>query len=277
MSKPDNHIPNAKSIRHQEILEAAAEQPDASYEELADDIPSATGDLVENVLDEYGDPADDTDDTSPPEPMSDAIAPGSVPPLEELSEIELETLRLIQDRPDATQQELADELGLTPAAICSRVNSIPGLDWAHRKEFTARLFDHSPADTPTPEPTPDTDTDTDSDTINTQATTTDENPAPTPPDEESTTPSWEPAPETEPMPTPSPPDNDTTAPEESPSIDELAARIETIETQLDTIQATKSHAPLSDPELAHKVFHACLESDAISTDEELTLLRALLE
>jgi|APHM01.1.fsa_nt_gi hypothetical protein len=57
---------DAKSMRHKQILDAAAERPDASITQLASMVPSATADLVQHVLDEHGDPdADDgTDITS---------------------------------------------------------------------------------------------------------------------------------------------------------------------------------------------------------------------
>jgi transcriptional regulator with XRE-family HTH domain len=42
---------------HKKILEAAAENPDATMDELADGVVGASTDLVERVLDEYGDPA----------------------------------------------------------------------------------------------------------------------------------------------------------------------------------------------------------------------------
>jgi DNA-binding CsgD family transcriptional regulator len=56
-------------MRHKQILDAATENPDASLAELAAEVPSATTDLVEHVLEEHGDPGrDDTDTTeSPPE------------------------------------------------------------------------------------------------------------------------------------------------------------------------------------------------------------------
>lgn len=43
---------------HKRIIDAAAAKPDAALAEVADDVPGASTDLVERVLDEYGDPAD---------------------------------------------------------------------------------------------------------------------------------------------------------------------------------------------------------------------------
>jgi len=47
-------------MRHKQILDAAADEPDASISDLARAVPSATPDLVERVLEEHGDPAADT-------------------------------------------------------------------------------------------------------------------------------------------------------------------------------------------------------------------------
>jgi hypothetical protein len=51
----DPSIPRAHI--HREILDAAADAPDASLDAIADEVPSATADLVDRVLAEYGDPA----------------------------------------------------------------------------------------------------------------------------------------------------------------------------------------------------------------------------
>lgn len=50
-----------KAVVHKKILDAAAENPAASVEELTDEVAGASMALVERVLDEYGDPAADDD------------------------------------------------------------------------------------------------------------------------------------------------------------------------------------------------------------------------
>ncbi|MFB6191979.1 MAG: hypothetical protein ABEI11_01515 [Haloarculaceae archaeon] len=45
-----------RAVIHKRILDVAADQPDASMAAIADEITGATTDLVERVLDEYGDP-----------------------------------------------------------------------------------------------------------------------------------------------------------------------------------------------------------------------------
>ena len=46
-------------MRHKRILDRAADDPDATLEDIAAEVPTATTDLVENVLEKYGDPAED--------------------------------------------------------------------------------------------------------------------------------------------------------------------------------------------------------------------------
>ena len=69
------------------------------------------------------------------------------PPLEpsDLTEKQRETLHEIRERPDATQAELADRLGVTAATINQRVNAIEGFDWSGRREFVDALFASEPA------------------------------------------------------------------------------------------------------------------------------------
>lgn len=57
MSTEDESKSKPKSMRHKRILDAAKENPNASMDELASQVPSATSDLVERVFDKYGDPA----------------------------------------------------------------------------------------------------------------------------------------------------------------------------------------------------------------------------
>ncbi|SDJ94935.1 Winged helix-turn-helix DNA-binding [Halovenus aranensis] len=57
MSTDDEDSPYPRSVRHKQILDKAAAHPDASMDEFASMVPSATTELVERTLDEYGDPA----------------------------------------------------------------------------------------------------------------------------------------------------------------------------------------------------------------------------
>ena len=70
-------------------------------------------------------------------PVPDVPAPSS------LTEKQRETLRAIAERPAATQAELADELGVSSPTISQRVNSIDGFDWSNRHAFVDAVFDDS--------------------------------------------------------------------------------------------------------------------------------------
>lgn len=69
MSKSEPPSTQPKSIRQKRILDIAADNPDATLAEIAEQIPSVSADHVDRVLDQYGDPAasDESDpDQSPP-------------------------------------------------------------------------------------------------------------------------------------------------------------------------------------------------------------------
>lgn len=110
-------------MRHKQILDVAIENPEASIEELASQVPSATKDLVERVLEEHGDPASDetdaeadaaeADSDSEPQPSDDAEVEWTDHGDSETQtdeEIELE------QSDDAGEQEINDEEGLETQA-----------------------------------------------------------------------------------------------------------------------------------------------------------------
>jgi len=65
-----------RSMRQQQILEVAADRPDASVETIADEVTTATPELVEEVLVEYGDPAEPSE-APPTAPATTASAAGA--------------------------------------------------------------------------------------------------------------------------------------------------------------------------------------------------------
>lgn len=140
-----------RAVIHKRILDSAASAPDASLEALAGAVPGASPDLVERVLDEYGDPAHAADVTTPEEPtMSDPVA---TPTTEELTEKQRETLEAIARAPDATQSELAEALDVSRATVNKRLNDIPGFDWPDRRAFVDAVLDEAAsAHSRSPEP-----------------------------------------------------------------------------------------------------------------------------
>ena len=66
-----------RAIIHENIMEAARNDPDASLEELAAQVSGATIDLVESVLERYGDPMEDAD--SGDDSATPMAAPDDIP------------------------------------------------------------------------------------------------------------------------------------------------------------------------------------------------------
>jgi hypothetical protein len=136
------------ALIHRRILDVADEEPRATIEDIADRVSGASPTYVERVLDEYGDPADDSgSDEEPDTPTAETAEAGdgdagessdrgtADPDLSELSDKQYETLVAVADRPDATQAEIAERLGVGRAAVAKRLNDIPGFDWASRESF----------------------------------------------------------------------------------------------------------------------------------------------
>lgn len=137
-------------MRHRKILDRAADNPDASLERIAEEIPSATVDLVENVLDEYGDPAEEANHQSteeePSPPDTGELTPSN------LTNAQRETLEAIHEQPEATQSELGELLGVTASTVCNRVNTIEGFEWENRHEISKRMVTDTQSDTMEQEP-----------------------------------------------------------------------------------------------------------------------------
>lgn len=181
--EPDDSNSVPRAVIHKQILDAAKAHPDASIERLADEVPGASPDLIERVLDEYGDPmtAEDAvedgdertessqeptaanesashDDSQPappgdasPEGMSDTDSQRGTDPeraLDDLTEQQRDILAEIRDCPDATQQEIADSFDVSQTTVSTNLNDIDGFDWEQRQAFVDAI--------PTAELPPDT-------------------------------------------------------------------------------------------------------------------------
>ncbi len=166
----DSGPAHPRAVIHKRILSVAEDRPGASMDEIAAAVSAASPPLVEQVLEEYGDPG------RPPADAAETRADGSaaqastsdadhdpienhetaiddttvnnheespelsIPEPDEVTEKQLETLHAIRDWPNATQATLAERLGVTSATISQRVNSIDGFDWATRRAFVDRFF-----------------------------------------------------------------------------------------------------------------------------------------
>lgn len=129
-----------RAVIHKRILDAAASEPDASLEALAAGVAGASPDLVERVLDEYGDPGDG--EPAAPETAAEAAMSDQTPTTTaDLSERQRATIEAIAEHPEATQADLADVLGVSRATVNKRLNDIEGFDWADRETFVASVLD----------------------------------------------------------------------------------------------------------------------------------------
>lgn len=154
MPRSERSHPTPRAVVHKRILDAAEAQPDASLEDLASDIAGASIELVEQVLEEYGDPVD----AGPEQPTNEtdgetggvedqatsedgSAANSASPDPEDLSERQLETLRTVRSRLSATQREIGQALGLSASAVSNRLQGIEGFEWDDREAFVSEVFD----------------------------------------------------------------------------------------------------------------------------------------
>ncbi|MFB6139615.1 MAG: winged helix-turn-helix transcriptional regulator [Halosimplex sp.] len=323
MSRADRGQDQPRAMIHRRILDVAASDPDASLTAIADDVSGASPDLVERVLDEYGDPCRESesaaqtdqtmDATNPSAPESDpdsgsepttesddesttdgggeptiesdteSSTDGDAPPAVDLSEKQRRTLRALYERPGASQGDLAEDLDVTRATISRRLNGISGFEWKNRRAFAEAVFGGdggSESDDPDADSSEsvarervddldegsgddgDADETVDPETVDREGG---------PEDAETGGYGVEPGDA-----------SGSTIETEQPALDAIGAtlanlehRIEAIESRTDGGGRSSASASLP-PELAHKVVHACMESDRVSEDEELELLRTFM-
>lgn len=138
---------------HKQILDTAESRPDAAMKDIASEVTGASTDLVEKVLEEYGDPAT----TDPPVGDREGSKSGERndaaevesekdEPIESVDDVQLsekqrKTLRAISENPEATQREIAAHFDVTAATISRRINSIAGFEWSNREVLSGRLLD----------------------------------------------------------------------------------------------------------------------------------------
>jgi DNA-binding CsgD family transcriptional regulator len=297
-----------QSMRHKQILDVAEENPDASIDDVASMVASATPDLVERVFDEYGDPASgddpstesaegtisatggvgatshgdadttthddvtgtshgDTDATAHDDVTATtdggpgaadpegAVADGEADPEagadrypspDDLSERQREVLAEIAARPTATQAEIGDRLDVSRATVSNRVNGVDGFEWSDRESFVEHVFEDeapSPVVAGDGGPTAGAASAGSGETDGTQ----------TPPGEGS--------------------DSAGTVADVEETLARLEARVHELE---ETLEGGTDDSAFEDPELVHKIVHACVNSEAISEAEELRILRELV-
>lgn len=235
---PSTSVPRA--VIHKKILDAGTDQPEASMEKLADEVSGASVELVKQVLKEYGDPAADDQAGE----ASKSTANGD----------------------DETTHDTPIESMATESEHAGFDISSDHVELTEKQHETLRaIYDHPEA---TQADLADI-LDVSSATINNRVNTI--------PGFE-----WENREElVEPMFENETPQTDDVEPSErnngelSTQMANLEQQIASVEQQLDT-RATNSASVFTDPDLLHKVIHACMTSDQISEDEELRILQHLV-
>lgn len=238
-----------RAVIHKKILDAAQSYPNASIEELATTVNGASKDLIERVLDEYGDPAE-SDQTADghvenegQSDMSNTKTNGNTSDADtrqahetdrepvEVTEKQREALHAIRNHPDATQRDLAERFDVTQSTINNRLNSIEGFDWKHRQEFVESMFD----DDTSPHQTTSSSKSMQDETTRRSVAIEDL----------------------------------------TDQLEDLAAQVATLEQRIDE-RSPPDRSPFGDPDLASKIVRACMKDDTITEDEELKILKNVI-
>lgn len=274
----------------------------------ADDAPGATEEAAEPNEPTDRDAGDDPGDVVD---SGDVADPAGTADRASLSDAQIATLRAIHRNPEATQQELADELGVVRATISNRVNDVDGFDWERRRSFVEAFFDgeagaraettaesegddeapdRSAADAEPPDRSaadaepPDESTDADETETGSADSASDDASDPEQPVDDADAP-----PEQLIVQTAS--DLDVSGSDQSHTemaqietrLGELESTVAALEASLDGAEGSDDEAGDAatgddeiDPELLHKAATAILEDDRIDEAEEAALLRRLL-
>ncbi|WP_135364116.1 MarR family transcriptional regulator [Halosimplex halophilum] len=254
-------------------------EPGTDADSSNDDTGESPADADNSPTDSEGSTVDADDSPTEPEESPPELAgstadashdAGDDPPAAaDLSERQRRTLRALYERPGASQGDLAEELDVTRATVSRRLNAIPGFEWGERRAFAEAVFgdgaggesDDGAADATTRETTPGdaVNTDEGSATSGTDAGERESGTGPGPGDPGAGDPGADDALEGE--------------------LADLEARVEAVESRVSATGDADGEgaAAALPPELAHKVVHACMESDRVTEDEELEILRAFME
>lgn len=263
-----------RAVIHKRILDVARDEPDASIEQIASEVSGATPDLVDRVLDDYGDPAEPADHMTQPDVSVDS-----------LTDRQCEILRTIHRNPDASQRTLAGYLGITAPTVSRHLNKIPGWDWDLRLDFAKAVIDEdeesaaqeNPAEDvgdaePADEESVDRESTTDSDEPATDGEApagggvADENAESGDTESEATEPGSAEVTETVIISTDG-------AGIDQGTLERLDERIAGLEQRFDE---GDTELVLDEPELVQKIVHVCMDAETITEDEELRIIRALL-
>ena len=171
----------------------------------------------------------------------------------ELTDRQLKTLRLIERAPNASQSDLAEEFDVTRVTISRWLNDIPGFDWKRREEIASEILAGGEVRR-----------------LGEQEGTEHSGGLEEPEDTEEVAEAGDIG--------DSGGSGESGAPDDSGGLERLHRRLDAIERRIDQIEPNPEAAsPGIGPELAHRVVHASMKSDLITEEEELRLLRELMD
>jgi hypothetical protein len=265
----DPSIPRAHI--HREILDAAADAPDASLDAIADEVPSARAHLVYRVRPESGEPAGAPVEPPPTDPPATVTRDSNADPeTRTLSEAQERLLQLIGDDPTATQQELGEKTGVSQSTVHTRLAAIDGFEWSDRTSFVDSSLETTTTDSgPTAEAdggaNAEGDDEPTADDVDESTPVADDEPKPA---EVGPTHSAEQG-RSATGSTDGPPEPDV-------SLATLDDRLTELEERVDAT-ADGSGAGLRDPDLRYTVARACFDAESITEAEERRLFRTILD
>jgi DNA-binding CsgD family transcriptional regulator len=242
-SEPDSGPNGARAtipraVIHQKILDAFESNPGATIETIATDVSGASPSLVGRVLDEYGDPAAADDEET------DATAAES-----EVAEEEPATGATEEEEPDSAAAERPELADLTEKQreVVRTIDENPG---ASQRDIASLLGVSGATINVRVNSIPGFDWEGREEFVTTML------------------------------------ENETEEPE-TRSGDEarraaLSDRVDSLERRLDRLESdaevrSDRSSTLTDPDLTHKVVHACMSADHITTEEELRIIDDLLD
>ena len=241
-----------------------------SVESSADDGPTETGDT--STANAFRSASDGEVDDS-----------ATITDASQLSERQRETLVAVAERPTATQAEIAAELGVSRATVSKRLTDLDGFEWPARREFVERVFDYRGgvssrlSDGGAPDPGQGRDQDRDQHQNQVSNSTPNADPSAGDATTNGDSDSAGPVPDA----AGSAPDS-TTGPDSTASpgdsrppgrrLAELESRLADLERRIEEDASSER-----DPELAHKIVHACMDAEYVTTEEELEVVSRVIE
>lgn len=231
-----------RAIIHKQVLDAAAAKPDASIEAIADDVSGASAHLVERVLDEYGDPAVSeltepaTDDGREPDDSIDEPSSVSQTPEAGPTDIDIPPASELTEK----QADLLTAIDEYPTLSQRDLGEVLGVSGATVSVHANSIPQFEWADR---------------EAFAAAFVAAQDQPSPAPA-------------EAGEEPSDCPAEVDTPDEVDGPDLDE----------GVEATEATGggSTSVLDDPDLAHRVVHACIASENITEAEELTIIRTVM-